>query len=133
MYPPQDQNLRILTTNMSHPYILPFHLKPYATLMRVYHVSSLFTRMLLVPAVESRPHVKSQGSFVYSENNCYVSSIQVKVTIVFITSSPKGRNSQALMKKRPFEEQDTIPLPSLNFHALPTIRELREACGLSYF
>ena len=34
---------------------------------------------------------------------------------------------------RRFEEQETIPLSALNFHHLPTIRELREICGLSYF
>ena len=34
---------------------------------------------------------------------------------------------------RHLEEQDTIPLSTINFHNLPTIRELREACGLSYF
>src|SRR5689334_12692598 len=34
---------------------------------------------------------------------------------------------------RHFEEQETIPLPALNFHHLPTIRQLRETCGLSYF
>jgi len=37
------------------------------------------------------------------------------------------------MTKHRSAEQDTIPLAAINFHHLPTIRELREACGLSYF